>query len=169
LEQVESIDDGTFIRMGGVACTPGGNCWVADTLNNCIKLFTPDGVRMGMIGSEELDRPCGIAVAESGVIYVADSNNCRVQVFNENMALVRSLGCMGWGVGEFRRPKHVAVTRDGNRVFVSDALRGDVQEFDRDGEYVCTIGWFGSNTPLGVDSDGALYIAMVGGIVHKYT
>jgi DNA-binding beta-propeller fold protein YncE len=171
--EIESIDDGTFFRMGGVACTPSGGCWVADTLNHCIKLFTPQGVRVGVIGSKglgagEFDCPCGIAVAKSGAVYVTDSNNYRVQVFDENMAFVREFGHMGWGAGEFRRPKHIAVTADGNSVFVSDALRGDVQEFDGNGRYVRTIGWFGSNTPMTVDSDGALYIAVLEGLVNKY-
>jgi DNA-binding beta-propeller fold protein YncE len=160
----------TFFQMGGVASTSNGEWFVVDTLNNKIKLFTSDGVSVGVFGSDDIfHHPCCVAVDGGGSIYITDSQNCRVQVFDKQMQFVMMFGRRGRGIGDFRCPMHIAVTLEGNRIFVSDLLKGNVQEFDKFGEYVRTIGWFGRQAPLAVDKDGSLFIATSHGCVHKYS
>jgi DNA-binding beta-propeller fold protein YncE len=162
-----------FFRMGGIACTPNGKCWIVDTVNAHIKSFSEQGVYLREYGapgdgSGTFNQPCGIALSGDETIYVADSQNCKVQVFDKKMSFLWEFGTKGRGIGDLRCPIHLAVTRNGDRIFVSDALHGHVQEFDKRGRYVRTIGWFGRHTALAVHGDSALFVAMVDGSVHKY-
>ena len=54
-------------------------------------------------------------------IYVTDSLNCRIQVFEADGQFQRVFGSAGDGPGHFSRPKGVAVDRAGH-VYVVDAL-----------------------------------------------
>jgi DNA-binding beta-propeller fold protein YncE len=96
--EYESLDDEILCRMGGIASTPEGNCWVADPEHHTLKLFTAEGVRIAVIGARrghlagEFDCPCGVAVADDGVIYVTDANNCRVQIFDQHRCFLREFG-----------------------------------------------------------------------------
>ena len=53
----------------------------------------------------------GIAADASGNVYVADTNNNRIQKFTETGVFVAVLGGAGSGDGEFNRPEGVAVRR----------------------------------------------------------
>ena len=60
---------------------------------------------------------------QEGNIYVVEAINTRLQVLNTEGKYITTIG--GWGVemGEFYRPKGVAVDTK-NRVFVSDSYLG---------------------------------------------
>jgi len=65
-----------------VAATDSSGLLVADTYNDKIKRFSPDGLRLesfftGAIDSR-LSQPAGLAVLPSGEILVADTNNHRI-------------------------------------------------------------------------------------------
>jgi DNA-binding beta-propeller fold protein YncE len=62
------------------------NIYVADTNNNRIQKFDPDGKFLLKFGSGgyragEFSGPSGIAVDSSGNVYVTDTYNHRVQKF----------------------------------------------------------------------------------------
>lgn len=53
---------------------------------NRVSVFTPEGrfvTSFGRTGSRpgEFKGPCGIAIDDSGMVYVSDSENNRIQVF----------------------------------------------------------------------------------------
>jgi DNA-binding beta-propeller fold protein YncE len=161
-------------RGGGVVSVSDGSCGVVDTLGNCVKLLWPSTDNVSVFGTfgtgpGEFKHPCSIAVAGNGTIYVTDSGNCRVQIFDKRMRFLSEFGVNGWGVGEFRCPMYIAVTLDGMRIFVSDRLHRNVQEFNKSGQYIRTVGWFGPQTPLAVGPDGSLYVATTDGSVNRYT
>jgi len=65
-----------------VAATASAGLLVADTYNDKIKRFSPDGLRLesfftGAIDSK-LSQPAGLAVLPSGEVLVADTNNHRI-------------------------------------------------------------------------------------------
>ena len=98
-------------------------------------------------------------------IYVADSCNHRVQVFDRDGAFLRTYGEAGSGVGQLSYPYDVRVDADGNQ-FVCEFGNSRIQVFDKDGQPVETIGRIGREpgeffNPFAIafDSKGNLYVA----------
>lgn len=74
----------------------------------------------------------GIGVDAAGNLYVLDSGNYRVHVFDGAGVFVRSVGGQGGGPGEFRFPSDLAVAPDG-AVAVFDYDKGGFVRFAPDG------------------------------------
>lgn len=80
-----------------------------------------------------LFRPRSFTV-EDGHVYVADSGNRRVVIFDTTLAPVRAFGAQGEGPAEFMNPVYLAVR--GDSVFVFDQGNPKVSVFTAEGEYV---------------------------------
>lgn len=83
--------------------------------------------------------PYGVAADGADNVYVADTYNNRIQVFNTNGVFQRSWGQVGTGSGSFIRPYDVAVDGEGN-VFVADTYNYRVQKFDANGTFLLQWG-----------------------------
>ena len=79
-------------------------------------------------GDGEFLGPNGVAAAPDGSVYVADTNNHRIQKFTADGVFVRNWGTSGSGDGEFRDPTGVSVASDGS-VYVTDRSNGRIQKF----------------------------------------
>lgn len=117
-------------------------------------------------GPGEFNLPRDAAVGPDGRLYVVDSGNFRVQVFDPEGRHVKTFGAIGRQSGQFSRPKEIAAGADGN-VYVADAGFGNFQIFDRDGRLLLDVGGRGNaNAParfmlpagIAVDSDGRIYM-----------
>lgn len=106
-------------------------------------------------GAGQLRSPKGIATDKDGFLYVADSQNHRVQVFSPEGIFVREWGSQGMAPGQFQEPWGVAVASDGT-VYVADTWNHRIQVFDRQGTYLREWGVFGE-TGEDVSRDGAFY------------
>ena len=84
--------------------------------------------------------PSDAVVAPDGAtLWVLDAGNFRVQAFDREGRFVRAFGSVGHNVGQFARPRGLAVDRDG-LVYVSDAAFCNVQVFQGDGTMLLAIG-----------------------------
>jgi tripartite motif-containing protein 71 len=108
--------------------------------------------------------PRGVAVDAGGRVYVSDSGNHRIQVFDANGIYQFQWGDSGSGNGQFRYPWHLAVGPGGN-VYVVDMENHRIQEFASDGTYLSQWGTYGTgngqfNYPWGVavDAAGNVYV-----------
>ena len=84
----------SFNSPRGVAVDTSGNCYIADTDNNRIRKVTPGGLVSTLAGSgsrtfadgngagASFSGPAGVAVDNSGFVYVADSNNYRIRIIS---------------------------------------------------------------------------------------
>lgn len=121
----------------GIAVDPvSGSIFVADTFNNRIVKRALDGAvnSWGEYGSGEgqFDQPRGVAVA-GGYVYVADTGNDRVQVFNAaDGAYVTQFGGSGSAEGRLKYPMGVSALSVGDRtlVYVADTGNHRVQVFE---------------------------------------
>lgn len=82
---------------------------------------------------QSFDNPVGIAVSEEGKIYILDSNDNNIKVFQNDGAFLKTIGREGDGPGELRRPWIFKFIRD--RIYIADANNRRVQVIDMDGKY----------------------------------
>jgi YVTN family beta-propeller protein len=123
---------GDFDAPMGIAVDRGGDVYVADTGNDRIERFTPEGVLITTWGSSgagtgQLDGPRGLAVSGTRV-YVADSGNNRIAVFDTAGTPVATITI---GLSD---PGDVDIARDGS-IFVADTGNNRVAVFTHDGHY----------------------------------
>lgn len=126
-----------------VSVSPNGNLfYVTNLFNNVFKVL-PDGTfsQWGSAGSgnSQFNSPTGIAAAADGFVYVADTNNNRIQKFNSNGVFVTQ-----WGSGDvqFNSPQAVAVDSSINLVVVADSGNNKVQAFDTAGAFLGSVEGF---------------------------
>jgi len=86
--------------------------------------------------------PTNVAVDRQGGVYVADTLNNRVQIFDAEGKFVRAFGRQGDSPGEFIRPKGIAVDSEGH-VYVADAEFNNFQVFSPQGQSLLAVGTFG--------------------------
>jgi tripartite motif-containing protein 71 len=56
--------------------------WVADTANNLIGVFTPEGIPLFTFSSDAIREPVRLAVDGNGRIYVIDVDRSRIKIFS---------------------------------------------------------------------------------------
>ncbi|MGA8353132.1 MAG: IPT/TIG domain-containing protein [Solirubrobacteraceae bacterium] len=84
-------------------------------------------------GPGEVRRPLMDAVDPSGNIWVADSENNRVEEFSASGEYLRSVGSEGSGNGQFKYPTAVAINPSTGNLYVVDTLNQRVEQFTSTG------------------------------------
>ena len=119
--------------------------YVADAKKHQIFCYSGvDGRLVRTIGKRgveegEFNFPTNLAVDRESRIYVADTLNFRVQVFDRNGAFVKSFGRQGDEPGELNRAKGVGVDSEGH-VYIADSSFNNFQIFDPDGNILMFVG-----------------------------
>src|SRR5262249_52049811 len=121
----------------GLAVDSRDNVLVADSLNNRILRFAPDGkllAKWGATGADDgqFNMPWGVGIDTEDNVYVADWRNDRVQKFSVDGDYIATFGSSGAGIGNLSRPADVSVDADGN-VYVADWGNERVSVFEPDG------------------------------------
>ncbi|MDD5024671.1 MAG: PKD domain-containing protein, partial [Methanoregula sp.] len=83
--------------------------------------------------------PHGVAVDSGGNVYVADTENSRIQKFNSAGAFITKWGSLGLKDGDFSYPHDVAVDSSGN-VYVADFGNNRTQKFSSSGVFLAKWG-----------------------------
>lgn len=141
---------GKMARPVGVAIDNENRfAYVVDAVGNRVAVFDADSYRflryvgkpktVDVLESGVLDRPTNVALDSEGNVYVTDTFNARVQVFDPDGEFLRMWGKPGTTVGCFMRPKGIAIDRD-DHVYVVDSEYNNVQVFDTEGR---TLMFFG--------------------------
>lgn len=168
---IGSIGKGILKRPTGIARdAERGVLYVADTRAHDIKLFDDAGRLIDRIGHAgtgdgEFNAPTHIAF-HAGALYVTDSLNNRVQVFDRDThAPSRRIGKRGLYVGNLVRPKGVAADAEGN-VYVIEGYYDFLLVYNSAGEFLMPVGGTGQGTgnfflPAGVwsDANNRIYVA----------
>jgi len=152
--KVEAIISQGLVLPGGIAIDNENRfLYVADTGVDQIAVFDADppfkyirsiGTRSGkhdLTAPGDFSQPTNVAVDADGNVFVTDTWNNRVQVFDAEGKFIRAFGKAGDGPGYFARPKGIAVDADGH-VWVADAMQDRVQVFTPEGKLLI---WMGDN------------------------
>ena len=79
--------------------------------------------------------PYDIEIDAKGLIYIIDSGNSCIQVFDGSGSHQKTIGRAGNGPGDFSRPLDMAIDSQ-NNLIVSDYLNRRIQVLDSNGEYI---------------------------------
>jgi sugar lactone lactonase YvrE len=113
----------------------------ADTLKLLRKIGTT-GRKHELTSPGDFSKPSGVAVDGEGNLYVADTYNNRIEIFDADGQFVSTFGKAGDGPGYFARPKGVAIDGDGH-IWVADGVQDRVQVFNKDGQLLIALGGHG--------------------------
>jgi DNA-binding beta-propeller fold protein YncE len=113
----------------------------ADTFKLLRKIGTP-GKNHTLTTPGDFSEPTNVAVDKDGNLFVSDTMNDRIEVFDAEGAFIRTFGKNGDGPGEFTRPKGIAIDCD-NHVWVADAMMNRLQVFTPEGALRMVVGGFG--------------------------
>ena len=133
----------------GIATDGEGNVYVASTYgaHKVQKLSRHGEVvkSVGKMGTNvgEFQWPFGVRY-HNRQVYVCDSHNSRVQVFDSDLKFVRSFGTQGDGPGQLKKPRDIDFDAQGN-IYVVDSDKHQVLVFTEDGQYLRHFGQKGQN------------------------
>lgn len=130
----------------GVAIDPQGRVFVADDINQRVLRFGPQPAykyraRWGHYGTApgQLAYPRAIASDAAGALYVTNTGNDRIDVFDRSGRMLRSWGVSGRGPGQFNAPLGLAADANGVRA-VADSINGRVEFLNPDGSHATSWG-----------------------------
>jgi DNA-binding beta-propeller fold protein YncE len=146
--------DGVLEEPSGIAIdTENRLIYVADTGLDQIVVFDADSFKplrtIGTAGKQhtlttpgDFAKPTNVAVDQDGNLYVSDTLNNRVEIFDAEGKFIRTFGKNGDGPGDFQRPKGIAIDGDGH-IWVADAMQCRLQVYTPDGQPLMAMGGFG--------------------------
>ena len=151
-QRVDTIHS-NFVRPYAMTEDREGNLWVTDREAHNIQKFSKDGggwtkvLQYGSKGRENgrFAHPRGIAIhPNSGLIYIADMKNYRIQVFHDDqqqrtLRQVNSFGSHGTENGQFDQPASLIFNKRGQLV-VCDDRNGRLQLFTHEGSHIDSLG-----------------------------
>ncbi|MDD2366785.1 MAG: hypothetical protein PHN84_11530 [Desulfuromonadaceae bacterium] len=124
----------------GVAVAADGNILVSQ--GAVVGVFSPAGVKLREFGT--FGKANGIAVTGTGAIFVVDSLNNEVQIFNKDYTSAGRFGKVGTADGFFRQPTGITYEKLADQIAVTDTRNGRVQFFSTTGLFKKSIGSFGA-------------------------
>ena len=161
----EESGEGEFYGPYGITVV-GDQVFVCDYLNNRLQVFTSDLVFVRQIGSEgsgngQFEGPFDITHDEEGNLYVTDSENHCVQVFNTQGKFLRFLTTQG----DITAPTGICIS--GELVYISqEEENGQLFLYHKNGHkvfsFICVSGddciciW-----GIAIDQDGFIYACNV--------
>lgn len=147
---------GTTVPPDMVQSTPRPDPGAPDFIST----WGEEGVKPGQFNS-----PLGIAVDYEGFVYVADTNNSRIQKFSPEGKFINAYGKRGSDIGELDKPYALAITDIGD-IYISDNQNSRIVKIDGQGQFLSAkcndgaqIGELHQPIGLTFDQEGNLFVA----------
>ncbi len=138
---------GQFNNPCGICIQPfTRNLLICDSFNNRIQIFDHNnsylfsyqfGSKSEKIG--QFNKPKGICCDTQGHIIVADTQNHRIQEFNENGRFLHSFGSYGESLDQFNRPWDISFDKEHHQLFITDCDNKRISIWSRDNQPISHI------------------------------
>jgi DNA-binding beta-propeller fold protein YncE len=150
----EDVISEGMVEPGGLALDKENRLlYVADVELDQVLVYDADSFKLlrkiGTTGHKhelttpgDFSKPTAVAVDHDGNLYVCDTLNNRVEIFDADGKFVSTFGKAGDGPGYFSRPKGVAIDSDGH-IWVADGMQDRVQVFNKDAQLLISFGGHG--------------------------
>ncbi|WP_162601094.1 SMP-30/gluconolactonase/LRE family protein [Occallatibacter savannae] len=149
-EVENQITEGLQDPVGLAIDTTNRFLYVVDTQQDQVIVYDADTLkllrRIGTGGKNhflttpgDFGAPQGVAVDADGNVYVTDTMNNRVEIFDADGEFISEFGKHGDGPGYFARPKGIAIDADGH-IWVADQMQDRLQVFNREGKLLTYVG-----------------------------
>jgi sugar lactone lactonase YvrE len=115
----------------------------ADPPHKLLRKIGTTGKGHTLTAPGDFSKPTNVAVDKEGLVYVTDTWNDRVEIFDPDGKFIRTWGKAGDGPGYFARPKGIATDGDGH-VWVADSVQDRVQVFTPEGQLLIWMGGHGA-------------------------
>ncbi|HKD61229.1 MAG TPA: SMP-30/gluconolactonase/LRE family protein [Terracidiphilus sp.] len=149
-EVQNQITEGLVDPVGLAIDTENRFLYVVDTQQDQVIVYDADTLkllrRIGTGGKNhfltslgDFAAPQGVALDSDNNVYVTDTLNNRVEIFDADGNFISEFGKHGDGPGYLARPKGVAVDSDGH-IWIADAMQDRLQVFNREGQLLTYIG-----------------------------
>jgi sugar lactone lactonase YvrE len=149
-EVENQITEGLQDPVGLALDTTNRFLYVVDTQQDQVMVYDADTLkllrRIGTGGKNhflttpgDFGAPQGVALDKDGNVYVTDTLNNRVEIFDADGNYISLFGKHGDGPGYLARPKGIAVDSDGH-IWVADEMQDRLQVFNREGQLLTYIG-----------------------------
>ena len=149
-EVENQITEGLVDPVGLAIDTENRFLYVVDTQQDQVIVYDADTLkllrRIGTGGKNhflttpgDFGAPQGVALDKDGNVYVTDTLNNRVEIFDADGNFISLFGKHGDGPGTFARPKGIAVDGDGH-IWVADEMEDRLQVFNREGQLLTYVG-----------------------------
>jgi DNA-binding beta-propeller fold protein YncE len=147
------ISDG-MVGPGGLAIDRENRLlYVADVELDQVLVYDADSFKLlrkiGTTGRKhelttpgDFAKPTAVAVDAEGNLYVCDTLNNRIQIFDADGKFISTFGKAGDGPGYFARPKGIAIDSD-QHIWVTDGQQDRIQVFNQDHQLLIRIGGHG--------------------------
>jgi len=156
-EMQDQITEGLVDPVGVAIDTTNRFLYVVDTQQDQVIVYDADTYkllrRIGTGGKNhtltspgDFGAPQGVAVDADGNVYVTDTLNDRVEIFDADGIFISTFGKNGDGPGFFERPKGIAVDSDGH-IWVADEVQDRLQVFDKEGHLLTYVGYKHGDLP----------------------
>jgi DNA-binding beta-propeller fold protein YncE len=154
LEVRDQIKDGLIDPVGIAIDTENRFLYVVDTQQDRVFVYDADSLKplrqLGHVGKKhemttpgDFAAPTGVALDKDNNIYVTDTLNFRVEIFDADGNFISQFGRHCDGPGCFAHPKGIAVDGDGH-IWVADPMLDILQIFDREGQLLAFLGGHGN-------------------------
>jgi sugar lactone lactonase YvrE len=148
-----TIGDGVPDPGGMVVDNENRFLYIADAALDQVLVFDADKLtlirKIGTAGQKhtltepgQFSVPTNVALDKDNNLYVSDTYNNRIEIFDAEGNFIRAWGKAGDRPGTFSRPKGIAVDVDGH-VWVADAVQDRVQCFTPEGDLLIWMGGHG--------------------------
>jgi DNA-binding beta-propeller fold protein YncE len=144
------ITDGLIDPVGMAVDNENRFLYVVDEQQDLVQVYDADSLKLlrhiGTPGKKhtstlpgEFGGASNVALDQDGNVYVTDTMNNRVEIFDAEGTFVSEFGKHGDGPGYFARPKGIAIDCDGH-IWVADQYQDRVEVFNREGQLLTYIG-----------------------------
>ncbi len=151
---VDQVKDSLIDPVGIAIDTENRQLYVVDTQADQVVVYDADTLkekrRIGTGGKNhtlttpgDFSLPTFVALDKDWNVYVSDTMNYRIEIFDADGNYISSFGKHCDGPGCFAHPKGVAVDSDGH-IWVADPMLDLLQAFNREGQLLGLVGGHGN-------------------------